>query len=113
RTAVCGAGGRVYALEARCPHRATPLHLGRQHFPGTLTCPYHGWTYRLDSGVMCAAITDGPDSPIACKVSVRTFPTAERLGLVWGFVGAGPAEGPPVGQDIPEEPPGPDLPHRR
>ena len=103
RIVLCRDDGRVYALEDRCPHRGTPLSLGRQHFPGTITCPYHGWTYRLDSGVMCAAITDGPESPITGKVGVRTFPTAERLGLVWVFVGAGQAEVPPVEQDIPEE----------
>ena len=34
---------------------------------------------------------------------MRTYPTAERLGLVWVFVGAGQAEVPPVEQDIPEE----------
>ncbi len=103
RIVLCRDGGRVYALEDRCPHRGTPLSLGRQHFPGTITCPYHGWTYRLDSGVMCAAITDGPESPITGKVAVRTYPAAERLGLVWVFVGAGETEVPPVEQDIPEE----------
>ncbi len=80
-----------------------PLRLGRTRFPGTITCPYHGWTYRLDTGVMCAAITDGPDSPITGKVAVRTYPVAERLGLVWVFVGEPGAEVPPVEQDIPEE----------
>src|SRR5262249_52816402 len=66
-------------------------------------CPYHGWTYRLDSGTMCAAITDGPDSPIAGKVSVRAYPVQERLGLVWVFVGDGQREAPPVEDDIPDE----------
>jgi phenylpropionate dioxygenase-like ring-hydroxylating dioxygenase large terminal subunit len=109
RVVLCRDGGRVYALEDRCPHRGTPLSLGRQHFSGTITCPYHGWTYRLDSGVMCAAITDGPESPITGKVAVRTYPAAERLGLVWVFVGAGETDVPPVEQDIPEELLGPGV----
>jgi nitrite reductase/ring-hydroxylating ferredoxin subunit len=103
RVVLCRDRGRVYALHDRCPHRGVPLSLGRLRFPGTLTCPYHGWTYRLDSGLMCAALTDGPDSPITGKVRVRTYPVAERLGLVWVFVGDADAEVPPVEQDIPDE----------
>ena len=38
----------VHALPDRCPHRGVPLSLGKEEFPGTVTCPYHGWTYRLD-----------------------------------------------------------------
>ena len=52
---------------------------------------------------MCAAITDGPDSPITGKVAVRTYPVAERLGLVWVFMGTPGAEPPPVERDIPDE----------
>lgn len=95
--------GRAYALHDRCPHRGVPLRFGSRQFPGTITCPYHGWTYRLSSGVMCAAITDGPDSPITGKVGVRTYPVQERLGLVWVFVGEPDAEVPPVEDDIPSE----------
>ena len=78
--------GSVYALSDRCPHRGVPLSQGNQQFPGTLSCPYHGWTYDLSSGVLVAAITDGPDSPICGKVSVATYPVAERLGMVWLYV---------------------------
>jgi phenylpropionate dioxygenase-like ring-hydroxylating dioxygenase large terminal subunit len=96
-------GGTVAALHDRCPHRGVPLSLGTQIFPGTITCPYHGWTYALDDGVLQAAITDGPDSPLRGRVSVRRYPTAERLGLVWVFVGDEGTEVPPVEVDIPGE----------
>jgi phenylpropionate dioxygenase-like ring-hydroxylating dioxygenase large terminal subunit len=96
-------GGKAYALHDRCPHRGVPLSLGSRQFPGTLSCAYHGWTYRLTDGALCAAITDGPASPITGKVRVRTYPVAERLGLVWVFAGDGDAEAPPVEGDIPEE----------
>lgn len=109
RTTVCGtplvvlrdADGTVAALHDRCPHRGVPLSEGTQEFPGTVTCPYHGWTYRLGDGQLCAVITDGPDSPICGKVSVRTFPVAERAGLVWVFVGEGPAHD--IDDQLPEE----------
>jgi nitrite reductase/ring-hydroxylating ferredoxin subunit len=80
-------GDAVYALRDRCPHRGVPLSLGSREFAGTISCPYHGWTYDLKSGRLVAVITDGPDSPICGKVQVETFPTAERLGLVWVYTG--------------------------
>lgn len=93
---------RIYALRDQCMHRGVPLSLGRQEFPGTWTCCYHGWTYDLNSGVVCAALTDGPDSPICGKVQVRTFPVEERAGVVWVWMGDGPPTV-PVDADIPEE----------
>lgn len=93
--------GRVTAMANRCPHRGVPLSLGRQEFPGTWSCWYHGWTYDLTSGTMVACLTDGPDSPLCGKVQVKTYPVEERLGLVWLFVGDGQAS--PVEEDIPPE----------
>jgi phenylpropionate dioxygenase-like ring-hydroxylating dioxygenase large terminal subunit len=94
--------GRAYALRDRCPHRGVPLSLGRSEFPGTLSCPYHGWTFELGSGRLCAVITDGPESPIRGKVAAQTYPVAERLGLVWVYLGDG--EQPhPVDDQLPEE----------
>jgi phenylpropionate dioxygenase-like ring-hydroxylating dioxygenase large terminal subunit len=101
--------GIAYALRDRCPHRGVPLSLGSQEFPGTISCPYHGWTYDLKSGRLCAVITDGPDSPVCGKVTVQTFCTAERLGLVWIFIGPGDqplealANPPPIEAAIPVE----------
>jgi len=113
--------GKVYALQDRCAHRGIPLSckasptgrrtFSKQIFPGTITCGFHGWTYDLASGVVVAALTDGPDSPIRGKARARTYPVEERLGLVWLFIGdADPPQpkadapvAPPVEADIPEE----------
>lgn len=94
-------GDDIYALHDRCPHRGIPLSLSRRQFPGTISCPYHGWTYKLDTGNMCAALTDGPDSPINNRVRVDTYPVQQRLGLVWVYVGDGLP--PAVERDIPAE----------
>jgi phenylpropionate dioxygenase-like ring-hydroxylating dioxygenase large terminal subunit len=93
--------GRVYALHNRCPHRGIPLSAGHTVAPGTLSCPYHGWTYDLSNGLLVAALSDAPDSAICGKVSVKTYPTEERIGLVWVFIGDG--EPSPVDDDIPAE----------
>jgi phenylpropionate dioxygenase-like ring-hydroxylating dioxygenase large terminal subunit len=93
--------GQVYAFYNQCPHRGIPLSVGRQEFPGTWSCRYHGWTYDLPTGVLKGALTDGPDSPICGKVRVRTYSVAERGGLVWVYMGEGTP--PPPEEDIPED----------
>lgn len=93
--------GVAHALHDRCPHRGVPISYGTQEFPGTISCPYHGWTFDLQDGRMVAAITDGPDSPICGKARVKHYPIAERLGLVWVFIGDG--EAPPLEADLPPE----------
>jgi nitrite reductase/ring-hydroxylating ferredoxin subunit len=100
--------GQPYALHDRCPHRGVPLSLGDQQFPGTISCPYHGWTFDLPSGCLAAVITDGPDSPLVGKTWVTSIPVAERLGLVWLFIGPDEAddnkgEVPPIESAIPTE----------
>jgi len=94
-------GGKAIALQDRCPHRGVPLSLGKQEFPGTWTCRYHGWTFDLASGSLVAALTDGPDSPICGKASVTRYPVEERFGVIWIYNGSG--DPPPVERDIPEE----------
>jgi phenylpropionate dioxygenase-like ring-hydroxylating dioxygenase large terminal subunit len=96
-------GGKTYALYDRCPHRGVPLSLGNQQFPGTISCPYHGWTYNLESGRLCAVITDGPKSPINGKVGVRTYPTAERLGMVWVYIPIADEEPTDIDGQLPAE----------
>lgn len=94
--------GKAYAFENRCPHRGVPLDGGFCDFAGTLTCPYHGWVFELEKGKLVAALTDGPDSPIAkSNIHLRTYPLEERGGLIWVFLGDGAA--PPLEEDAPME----------
>lgn len=95
--------GKVYALHDRCPHRGVPLSAGRREFPGTISCIYHGWTYRLEDGELVAALTDGPNSPICGKAGVRVkrYPAEERGNIVWVYIGE--LAPPPVEEDVPSE----------
>jgi phenylpropionate dioxygenase-like ring-hydroxylating dioxygenase large terminal subunit len=93
--------GAPHALNDRCLHRGVRLSKGRQEFPDTLSCPYHGWTYRLSDGELVAVITDGPDSRMCGAVAVRTYPAEDRLGLVWVFAGEGAPR--PLDEQLPEE----------
>lgn len=82
-----------------CPHRGARLHMGRVEFEGTISCPYHGWTFD-GQGRCVAALTDGPDSRIPSQVSVPSYPTREALGMVWVYLGEG--EPPPFEQNLPK-----------
>jgi nitrite reductase/ring-hydroxylating ferredoxin subunit/uncharacterized membrane protein len=47
--------GRIYAIAATCPHAGGPLDEG-EISGNTVTCPWHGSTFKLDSG----AVVTGP-----------------------------------------------------
>lgn len=93
--------GTIHALEDRCPHRGIRISIGKQEFPGTFTCRYHGWTFELASGALVAALTDGPDSPLRGKIAVRAYPVAVHAGLLWIYHGLGAPPDPAT--DIPAE----------
>lgn len=94
--------GKLFALEDRCPHRGVRLSLGSCDYAGsgTISCPYHGWTFDGASGQLVAALMDGPDSPIVRKVAIKSYPVREHAGLIWVFVGdMAPV---PLDDDLPE-----------
>ncbi len=93
-----GKDGKIVALEDRCPHRGTMLSRGRILFPGTVSCGYHGWTFN-EKGECVAAIVEGPDSRLPGHVCVKSYPTEERFGIVWAFMGEGKV--PPLDEDLP------------
>lgn len=93
--------GVVRALHDRCVHRGVKISLGKQWFPGTISCPYHGWTYRLKDGELVAVITDGPDSRMCHRAAIQTYPVEERVGLIWIFMGTGQPH--PLAEQLPEE----------
>ena len=55
--------GKIVALQDLCAHRGSKLSRGVCHFPGTITCPYHGWTYDAE-GKCVAALVEGPESRV-------------------------------------------------
>ena len=79
------AEGGIAALEDRCPHRLVPLSTGRA-VDGLVECGYHG--LRFDGAGACAFVP-GQDT-VPKNVQVRTFPAAERHGLIW--IWPGPAD---------------------
>jgi len=62
-------GGDVHALLDRCSHRGCALHRGVLNDDGTVTCPCHGSTFRLDG-----SIAKGPATSPQPALATRTTP---------------------------------------
>ncbi len=95
-----GANKEIKAFWNVCPHRGGSLMKGDCHFEGTISCPYHGWTFDGDGNCL-AVLPEGPDSKIPGKVKARVYPTITLKGMVFVWMGEGEAVAPE--EDIPPE----------
>ena len=75
--------GAVAALKGLCPHRFAPLAAGKVT-GNAIECPYHGLRFGTDGA--CVHNPHG-DGQIPRSARTRYFPTAERDGLVWLWMG--------------------------
>ena len=92
--------GKVVALGDWCPHRGARLSLGVCEFKGTVICPYHGYVFD-GAGQCVAGLIERPDSPFVGKLRARVYPTEERMGIV--FVWMGETAPVPLHEDLPAE----------
>jgi phenylpropionate dioxygenase-like ring-hydroxylating dioxygenase large terminal subunit len=74
--------GKVAALEDRCCHRGTPLHLGKVINTG-IQCGYHGMAF--DGAGKCVEIP-GQDT-IPRNARVRSYPVVEKDEFIWIWMG--------------------------
>jgi phenylpropionate dioxygenase-like ring-hydroxylating dioxygenase large terminal subunit len=92
------AGGKAVCLANTCCHRGAALCNGSVN-AGNVACPYHGWEFAADG--RCVKIPAmGEEAVIPKRARIDSYPTHEKYGWVWVFLG-----------DLPEEerPPIPDL----
>jgi phenylpropionate dioxygenase-like ring-hydroxylating dioxygenase large terminal subunit len=93
--------GEVGCISSICPHRGGNIAEGECHWPGTVTCPYHGWTFDAQ-GKLLAVLSEGPNSLIPkTGVTARPYPTKVLKGMV--FVWMGEREPAPIEEDVPPE----------
>jgi phthalate 4,5-dioxygenase len=84
--------GRVGLLQNNCPHRGASLFFGRNEEAG-LRCVYHGWKFDVDG--TCVDMPNEPvDSDFKHKVTATAYPTVERGGVVWAYLGPKSAAAP-------------------
>jgi len=95
------AGDRVVCLPDICCHRGGPLSDGKLH-DGCLACPYHGWQF--DASGRCVHIPAlGPEVSVPKRARVDSYPTAEKYGWIWVFLGDLPeSERAPIPDLLPE-----------
>jgi phenylpropionate dioxygenase-like ring-hydroxylating dioxygenase large terminal subunit len=91
----------VHCLSDTCVHKGGSLCRGTV-VDGTVQCPYHGWRY--DGAGQCVEIPSlGPDQKIPKRARVDAYPTDERWGWIWVFLGDLPEqERPPLPDFFPE-----------
>lgn len=79
--------GKVYAMRDRCLHRGVPLSRKPDCYTkDTITCWYHGYTYRFQTGEL-VNILAVPDSRLIGRRKIVTYPAQEAKGLIFIFLG--------------------------
>jgi phthalate 4,5-dioxygenase len=83
-------------LANNCPHRGASLFFGRNEESG-LRCVYQGWKFDVTGA--CIDMPNEPaESDFESKVKAVAYPTVEKAGVVWAYMG------PPD-----QQPPDPDM----
>jgi phthalate 4,5-dioxygenase len=88
--------GKVGMIQDACPHRAASFFFGRNEEEG-IRCVYHGWKFDIN-GQCVDMLSEPEDSSYASKVKATTYPSVERGGLVWTYMG--PRKDPPPLPDL-------------
>jgi phthalate 4,5-dioxygenase len=77
--------GKVGIVDVNCAHRGASLFFGRNEEHG-LRCVYHGWKYDVDGN--CIDMPNEPEeSNFKNKIHLKAYPTVERSGVIWVYMG--------------------------
>ena len=88
--------GAVGVLANACPHRGASLFFGRNEEEG-LRCVYHGWKFDVNGA--CVDMPSEPaESNFKSKVRAKAYPSVERNGIIWTYMG--PRAVPPPLPDV-------------
>lgn len=92
---------KVYAIRDRCIHRGIPFSQKPECYtPDTITCWYHGFTYRWFDGVL-SDILAAPDSRVIGNRKVQTYPVEEAKGVLFVYLGDEGVTPQPLREDVP------------
>ena len=91
-----GQDGSVRALDAHCAHMGAHLATGRVE-GDTVRCFFHRWRY--DGAGRCVEVPSLGGCPLA-SARVRSWPVAERYGLIWVWTGERPTAPVPVPPEL-------------
>ena len=92
--------GKAHCLSDTCVHRGAALSGGKVK-GDCMQCPYHGWQFQGDG--KCVKIPSlGPGAKVPPRARVDAYPTQEKYGLVFVFLGDLAEADRPTIMDIPE-----------
>jgi phenylpropionate dioxygenase-like ring-hydroxylating dioxygenase large terminal subunit len=78
--------GEVGLIQNACPHRGASMFFGRNEEEG-LRCVYHGWKFDV-SGACVDMPSEPAESNFRNKVRTKAYPTRERGGVIWAYMGS-------------------------
>ena len=78
--------GKVNCLSDICIHRGGSLSNGFTTDRNCVACPYHGWEFDAEGKVQFIP-SRGEGSPIPDRARIDAYPTEERYGMIWVFMG--------------------------
>jgi phenylpropionate dioxygenase-like ring-hydroxylating dioxygenase large terminal subunit len=74
--------GQIRAFHNVCRHRGARILDGAGNRPGAITCPYHGWSYRLDGALLGVPVREGFPGLDRADFGLRPV----RMDIQFGFV---------------------------
>ena len=93
--------GKANCLSNICIHRGGSLacqgeQIKSKVVDGNIQCPYHGWQFNGDG--KCVKIpSQGPEGKVPERARIDAYPTQEKYGIVFVFLGDLPeADRPPI-----------------
>ena len=85
--------GSIRGFHNVCRHRGARLLDGSGNCPATITCPYHGWTYRHDGGLIGMPVRESFPGLDRSEHGLRPVRTDVAFGFVFVCLAGDP---PPV-----------------
>jgi phenylpropionate dioxygenase-like ring-hydroxylating dioxygenase large terminal subunit len=81
--AVRGKDGVARAFLNVCRHRGAKVASGTGKGQRAFVCPYHGWTYNTEGGLVALTPPGGFDGLTCAERSLTPLPLAEAHGMIW------------------------------
>ncbi|HEY3688104.1 MAG TPA: aromatic ring-hydroxylating dioxygenase subunit alpha [Streptosporangiaceae bacterium] len=84
--------GNYGLVDRHCPHRRADMSYGFVEDTG-LRCNYHGWLFDHTGRCLHQPFeeTTHPEGRFKDKVRIKSYPVAEKAGLLWAYMGPEPA----------------------
>jgi phenylpropionate dioxygenase-like ring-hydroxylating dioxygenase large terminal subunit len=94
--------GKAHCVSNTCVHRGGSLACEGDAAPGKvvgdhLQCPYHGWKFNSEGDCVDIPSLVGTDVKIPARAKIDAYPTQEKYGIIFVFLGDLPEdERPPM-----------------